>query len=206
MKKEKIKENNNAHVGVGLVSAQCGNKLQNHVGVAWYATQNAITLISLIITIIILLILAGVTINLTMGDEGIFKLASNSVEKYENSAQKEEYDLAQVNNYISNSRNSGYNITKLGEQTGTNPISIDVTKYDSIYVEICQERSYMSNTIPAAVLKEQYKYYLGSATWAGSGMWYGFQISKTNVKINEVRRDNVDVTSSSTITVYGINY
>lgn len=45
---------------------------QNHVGVTWYATlkktalNQGITLISLIITIIILLILAGVTLNITL--------------------------------------------------------------------------------------------------------------------------------------------
>ena len=39
-------------------------------------TKNkGITLIALVITIIVLLILAGVTINLTLGENGIFKTA-----------------------------------------------------------------------------------------------------------------------------------
>ena len=38
-------------------------------------SQNGITLIALIITIIILIILAGITINLTVGDNGIFSKA-----------------------------------------------------------------------------------------------------------------------------------
>lgn len=41
-------------------------------------SQKGITLIALIITIIILIILAGVTINLTMGDNGIFSKAKEA--------------------------------------------------------------------------------------------------------------------------------
>ena len=42
-----------------------------------------ITLIALIITIIILLIFAWVTINVLIGDNGLFKIAQNIEEKYQ---------------------------------------------------------------------------------------------------------------------------
>lgn len=50
--------------------------------------ENAITLIALIITIIVLLILAGVTINLTMGENGLFKVAQDAAKSYEEARSK----------------------------------------------------------------------------------------------------------------------
>ena len=44
-------------------------------------SNGGITLISLVITIIILLILAGITINLTIGDNGIFRMAKKAGEE-----------------------------------------------------------------------------------------------------------------------------
>ena len=44
-------------------------------------SNGGITLISLVITIIIMLILAGITINLTIGDNGIFKMAKKAGEE-----------------------------------------------------------------------------------------------------------------------------
>ncbi len=52
--------------------------------------QNAITLIGLVITIIVLLILANISLNLIMGESGIFAKAVNATEKY----RKSEYDEA----------------------------------------------------------------------------------------------------------------
>ena len=53
-----------------------------------------ITLISLIITIIILLILAGVTLSLTLGDNGIITQAQKAKEAQEIAAIKEDFQLA----------------------------------------------------------------------------------------------------------------
>ena len=49
-----------------------------------------ITLIALVVTIIVLLILAGVAINLTVGDNGLFKRAQNAADTY---AEKSEEEL-----------------------------------------------------------------------------------------------------------------
>lgn len=56
--------------------------------------EKGITLIALVITIIVLLILAGVTISLILGDEGIFKLASQSVEKQKMAEYQEKIELS----------------------------------------------------------------------------------------------------------------
>ncbi len=114
-------------VGVGLVPAQRNiNKTQckrcsgehsssakenrtnfnaNGVGICWYATQKGITLIALIITIIILLILAGVTINVLIGDNSLFNTASRAGEKYEKEAIKEELESAILDIQLSKNMN-----------------------------------------------------------------------------------------------------
>ena len=55
-----------------------------------------ITLISLVITIIILLILASVTINLTLGEGGIFGLAQNAGKNYMDAQEQEKKMLANI--------------------------------------------------------------------------------------------------------------
>lgn len=50
--------------------------------------KNGITLIALVITIIILLILAGVVINLTIGENGLFSKTKNSSIDYEKARNK----------------------------------------------------------------------------------------------------------------------
>lgn len=52
--------------------------------------NKAITLIALIITIIVLLILAGVVINMTLGNDGIINKAQGAVDMYKNAQEKEE--------------------------------------------------------------------------------------------------------------------
>ncbi len=58
--------------------------------------NDGITLIALVITIIVLLILAGVTINLTIGDRGIFTTAQRAAKNYTNAQNKE---LAELDAY-----------------------------------------------------------------------------------------------------------
>lgn len=62
--------------------------------------ENAITLIALIITIIIMLILASVVISLTIGNNGIFTLAKKAVKNYTNAQDMEIDELNKFNNAI----------------------------------------------------------------------------------------------------------
>ena len=48
-----------------------------------------ITLIALVATFIVLLILAGVAINLTVGDNGLFRRAQNAADTYEEVSEDE---------------------------------------------------------------------------------------------------------------------
>ena len=52
-------------------------------------SDRAITLIALIVTIIVLLILAGVTINLAVYNQGIFNKAKTATSAYKNATEDE---------------------------------------------------------------------------------------------------------------------
>lgn len=56
--------------------------------------QKGITLIALVITIIVLIILAGVAINLSIGENGIFSKSIQAREQYKMAEAKEELELA----------------------------------------------------------------------------------------------------------------
>ena len=67
------------------------------------AKERGITLIALVITIIILLILAGITIGLVTGDNGLLAQATRAKEETENAQIKEEEVLTNYEDYINNS-------------------------------------------------------------------------------------------------------
>ena len=58
--------------------------------------NKAITLIALVITIVILIILAGVAVNLSLGENGIFNRAKTAREQYKMAEVKEKIELAIV--------------------------------------------------------------------------------------------------------------
>ena len=57
---------------------------------------NGITLIALVITIIVLLILAGVTINTVVGTDGIIKKSKIAVNRYKGSSEEESQRLQEM--------------------------------------------------------------------------------------------------------------
>jgi len=75
--------------------------------------EKGITLIALIVTIIVLLILAGVTINLALNNQGVLEKAKIATREYQNAATNEEKNLEELGNII------GKYIKKEGIGTGT---------------------------------------------------------------------------------------
>ena len=71
----------------------------NNVG-AGYVSANGITLIALVFTIVILIILAGVAISLSLGENGIFTKARKATGEYANEQAKEESQIAKISNEI----------------------------------------------------------------------------------------------------------
>ena len=62
--------------------------------------EKGITLIALIVTIIVLLILAGVTIDLAVSNQGIIKKAKTATSAYKDASEKEKESLALLENEI----------------------------------------------------------------------------------------------------------
>ena len=63
-------------------------------------SNKAITLVALIITIIILLILAGVSLSMVLGENGLINKAQSSVDKYKESSENEQKLLNSIENYM----------------------------------------------------------------------------------------------------------
>ncbi len=63
--------------------------------------EKGITLIALVVTIIILLILVGVAISQISGENGLIKRAKEAVEKYKEEAEKEQIQLGELEQYVS---------------------------------------------------------------------------------------------------------
>ena len=61
---------------------------------------NGITLIALVITIIVLLILAGVTINLAVNNQGIFNKAKTATRAFKNASENEQTGLDEADKEI----------------------------------------------------------------------------------------------------------
>lgn len=85
--------------------------------------SKGITLIALVITVIVLIILAGISINLALGDEGILKMASYAKERNAIAQAKEKLELvleeAEVNKYT----NSKYNQNEYLDEMIVNKVS-----------------------------------------------------------------------------------
>ncbi len=65
-------------------------------------SNNAITLVALIITIIILLILAGVSLSMILGENGLINKAQSSVNAYQQAALNEQNLLQSIEDYMGN--------------------------------------------------------------------------------------------------------
>ena len=82
-----------------------------------------ITLIALVVTIIILLILAGVTIGVATNGTSLFEKAKLATDEYNNKAEQEETELSkatnEINSYIDGNRNfSNINFSTEEQDTG----------------------------------------------------------------------------------------
>ena len=67
--------------------------------------ERGVTIMSLVITIIVLLILAGITIKLALDDNGIIKQSKLASEKYQNKALQEQFALNQAEQEIEKASN-----------------------------------------------------------------------------------------------------
>ncbi len=78
-------------------------------------SAKGITLVTLVITIIVMLILAGIVITLSIGDNGIINRAKNAAEKYKLASEEERKTLNNLyeNIYLNNNKNPNINRDEL---------------------------------------------------------------------------------------------
>ena len=73
--------------------------------------EKGITLIALVVTIIVLLILAGVALSLTVGDNGLFRRAENAANTWQMAEINEQIEMDKASNFIEDYMNGGSGIT-----------------------------------------------------------------------------------------------
>ena len=113
--------------------------------------EKGITLIALIVTIIVLLILAGVTINLAVNNQGIFNKAKTATRAYKNASENEQTGLDEADKEIakympkegteggSGSESSGGTTGSGSSDSGgsvTSPDAPTTTNYTGCYADV----------------------------------------------------------------------
>ena len=79
---------------------------------------NGITLIALVVTIVVLLILAGVSINAVFGQDGIIQKAKDAQNKMDEAQQKDLNSINELNNWIDSKTNGATGGSTGGNTTG----------------------------------------------------------------------------------------
>ena len=98
--------------------------------------EGGITLVALVITIVILIILAGVLVSLTLGNNGLFNKAKEGKEKYANAQDYEETEIAKMTNSIDNFVGGG-RLEKIikKEELATNLTSLNTRNISATGIE-----------------------------------------------------------------------
>lgn len=99
-----------------------------------------ITLIALVVTIIVLLILAAVAINLTLGENGIFRRAQEATEKWEEASKNEQKEMNSVVDFIDELALGDLWKVNLSDQRYTTDLEINVVS--RYYMEIRNVKEY----------------------------------------------------------------
>ena len=158
-------------------------------------SKNGITLIALVITIIVLLILAGISISLLSGENGILARAKDAKEKYEDAAEKEEADLARIADEINMYNGGGLNpetVSKINEKIAESLVEVDYTPAQTL-VSINVDEEY--NGGQASVVFTQSNL-IGSGT--DKMKWFLLSASESEVKlVSTVSKEKIVFKDSS---------
>ena len=102
-KKENLQNNNLLQHSLSL---QTSGKLNQSLGIREITKQNGITLIALVVTIVVLLILAGITISLVFSDNGIIAKAREAANKTNEAIINEQTQMNELADYMGNMLNT----------------------------------------------------------------------------------------------------
>ena len=105
--------------------------------------QSGITLIALIVTIIVLLILAGVSIATLIGDNGILTQANNAKERTEEAEQEEKDHLNATEDFI----NEYLNIIEVEQVTDENPGVLETEGTDTYVINSIEDLVFFASDV-----------------------------------------------------------
>ena len=92
-----------------------------------YSKQTGITLIALVITIVVLLILAGVSINALFSDNGIIERAKDAQNKVDEAEKKDLEEINKLNNWLEENGTIKSETTPIAPTKDTAPYYPDTT-------------------------------------------------------------------------------
>ena len=131
-----------------------------------YLRENGITLIALVVTIVVLLILAGVSINAVFGDSGIIKKAQDAQNKMDQAAQNDLEAINSLNEWLD---------SKINGSTGGNDNPSTSTKISTLVGTVVDKNTKAEDaygnkiTIPKGFKVLAHGTEDGSATYTYSG-------------------------------------
>ena len=136
-----------------------------------YSNQTGITLIALVVTIVVLLILAGVSINALFGDSGIINKAKDAQNKMDQATQNDLDSINELNNWIDGKTNG----TTGGGTTGGDANPSTTPKISTLVGKVVDKNTKAEDaygnkiTIPKGFKVVAHGTAVGSATYTYSG-------------------------------------
>ena len=140
-----------------------------------YSNQKGITLIALVVTIVVLLILAGVSVNAIFSENGIIKRAKDAQNKMDQAAENDQKGINELSNWLDSkiNGNSGGNTTG-GNTTGGDDTST-TQKISTLVGKVVDKNTKAEDaygnkiTIPKGFKVVAHGTVAGSATYTYSG-------------------------------------
>ena len=141
-----------------------------------YSNQTGITLIALVVTIVVLLILAGVSLNAIFSENGIIKRAQDAQNKMDQAAENDQKGINELSNWLDSkiNGNSGGNTTG-GNTTGGDANPSTTPKISTLVGTVVDKNTKAEDaygnkiTIPKGFKVVAHGTVAGSATYTYSG-------------------------------------
>lgn len=185
-----------------------------------YSRENGITLIALVVTIVVLLILAGVSVNALLGNSGIIKRAQDVQSTMDKAQENDEKGINELSNWMDNQVN------------GTTEKEIEIgsyVQYNVSYTDMYSEKEYTANdgwrylgkddsgnqlivsTGVPAILYYHYNKNIGNKADGGKNAWWATQaeISATTDTLYKTSKGydyNTDEGEPNKYAAYGLRY
>ena len=142
-----------------------------------YLKENGITLIALVVTIVVLLILAGVSLNAIFSENGIIKRAQDAQNKMDQAAENDQKGINELSNWLDSkiNGNSGGNTTGGNTTGGDDNPSTTTTKISTLVGKVVDKNTKAEDaygnkiTIPKGFKVLAHGTEAGSATYTYSG-------------------------------------